>query len=222
VGGLVIVRSSSRDSSSAEGISSRYSFAYGTSTSPDTHFGLLLAHNEERLSPGAGFAPHPHRDVDVLTWMLSGSLTHSGVSTVEPGFVQRMSAGSGVRHSEHAGPAGAHYVQMWVRPATSGEPTYDVVDVSAGLAAGRVVSVGAPRQPDATLHAVRVMAGGTMALPGAAYVHLFVARGTVLLGSSVLTAGDAARLVDAPALLVTARADAEVLAWEMRSGLPVG
>lgn len=218
----MIVPSSSRASSSSPGISSRHSFAYGTSTSPDTHFGLLLAHNEERLAPGAGFAPHRHRDVDVLTWMLSGSLVHSGSSVVRPGLVQRMSAGSGVEHSEYAGESGAHYVQMWVRPASSGLPSYDVVDVSDGLAAGRVVSVGAPRQPDATLHAVRLVAGGTMALPGAAYLHVFVARGSVLLGSASLDAGDAARLVDAPPPLVTARTDAEVLAWEMRTGLPVG
>lgn len=218
----MIVRSASRSVVTAPGISSAHSFAYGSSTSSDTHFGLLVAHSEERLEPGAGFAPHRHRDVDVLTWVLAGSLTHSGTSEVRPGLVQRMSAGSGVEHSEHAGPSGAHYVQSWVRPASSGAPSYDVVDVSAGLLAGRVVTVGAPRQPAATLHAVRLVPGGTMALPGAAYVHLFVARGTVLLGGSLLSAGDVARLTDAAPFVVSARTSAEVVAWEMRSGLPVG
>ena len=218
----MIVPSSSRAVSSAPGVSTAHSFAYGSSASGDTHFGLLLAHNEERLAPGAGFAAHRHRDVDVLTWMLAGSLTHSGESVVRPGLVQRMSAGTGVSHSEYAGPDGAHYLQMWVRPASSGAPSYDVVDVTDGLAAGRVVTVGAPRQPDATLHAVRLVAGGMMALPGGAYVHLFVASGSVVVGSSAVAAGDALRLADAGPLLVSARADAEVVAWEMRTGLPVG
>jgi hypothetical protein len=96
------------------------------------------------------------------------------------------------------------------------------VDVSDGLAGGRVVSVGPLRQPGAALHAVRLVPGGTVALPGAAYLHLFVARGTVAVGPERLGPGDAARLVDAPPQIVTARTDAEVLAWGMRTGLPVG
>lgn len=222
----MIVRSSARAATTTDWLDSRHSFAYGSSASPDTHFGLLLVHNEDRLAPGTGFGEHPHRDVEVLTWVLAGSLSHTDdaghAGVARPGVVQRMSAGTGVRHAEHAGPDGAHYLQLWLRPASPGAPAYDLVDVADGLASGRVVSVGPVRQPDATLHAVRLVPGGTAALPGGAYLHLFVARGTVRVGADRLGPGDAARLTDAPPPIVTAETGAEVVAVRMRTGPPVG
>lgn len=214
-------------------LDSRHSFAYGPHAEPgNTHFGLLLVSNEDRLAAGAGFQEHPHRDVEVLTWVLAGRLSHRDsaghTGTARPGVVQRMSAGAGVRHAEHAGPEPAHYVQMWLWPgAAGGAPAYDTVDVTADLAAGRPVSVAPLRQPAATLHAARLAPGRRLRLPAAAYLHVFVARGTVEVdGVGTLAAGDAARLtgtgpVDVVGLAVGVP-DAEVLAWEMRTGLPVG
>ena len=208
---------------------SRHSFSYGSHYDPaNTHFGLLLASNEDELAPGTGFDEHPHRDVEVLTWVLSGRLAHRDSAghrgEARPGVLQRMSAGGGVRHAERAaGPGPVHYVQMWLRPADSGGPPgYDVVDVSAGLAAGELVTVGPLRQPDATLHAARLAAGASAVLPAAPYLHVLVARGGVRLGGTELGSGDAARLTDAGATTITAPGGAEVLAWEMRAALPVG
>jgi len=232
---------------------SRHSFSYGPHYDPaNTHFGLLLASNEDELAPGAGFDEHPHRDVEVLTWVLSGALAHSDSAghrgEARPGVLQRMSAGGGVRHAERAvGPGPAHYVQMWLRPdGPGGKPAYGTVEVD--LAAG-LVAVAPLRQPHATLHAGRLAAGQAVTLPGAPYLHVFVARGGVELaavddagdrpdpvaaaGSAerrsggspspvLLGVGDAARVTRAGAARLTAPGGAEVLAWEMRAGLPVG
>ena len=127
----MIVRAGERASTVTDWLDSRHSFSYGSAYDPaNTHFGLLLACNEDRLAAGAGFAEHPHRDVEVVTWVVSGSLRHADDTghhgVARPGVVQRMSAGGGVRHSEYAGEERAHYVQMWVWPAEfGGPPRYD-------------------------------------------------------------------------------------------------
>jgi quercetin 2,3-dioxygenase len=178
----VIVRAGERASTVTGWLDSRHSFSYGSAYDPaNTHFGLLLACNEDRLAAGAGFAEHPHRDVEVVTWVVSGSLRHADDAghhgVARPGVVQRMSAGGGVRHSEYAGEEPAHYVQMWVRPAEfGGPPRYDTVAVRPGLTEVRPL-----RQPDAVLVAGRLPAGGTAILAPAAYLHLLVVAGTLLL-----------------------------------------
>ena len=220
----MIVRAGERASTVTDWLDSRHSFSYGSAYDPaNTHFGLLLACNEDRLAARAGFADHPHRDVEVLTWVVSGSLRHAddaghrGVAL--PGVVQRMSAGGGVRHSEYAGEEPAHYVQMWVRPGEfGGPPRYDTVAVGSGLAETRPL-----RQPDAVLVAGRLPAGGTATLAPTAYLHLLVVTGTVTVGGDVLGPGDALRLADAGSVAVAARGEAaELLAWRMRSGLSFG
>jgi redox-sensitive bicupin YhaK (pirin superfamily) len=178
----VIVRSGERAATVTDRLDSRHSFSYGSAYDPaNTHFGLLLACNEDRLAAGAGFAEHPHRDVEVLTWVVSGELRHADDAghrgVARPGVVQRMSAGGGVRHSEYAGDEPAHYVQMWVRPAEfGGAPRYDTVPVGRGLTGVRPL-----RQPDAVLVAGRLPAGGTATLAPAAYLHVLVVTGTLRL-----------------------------------------
>jgi quercetin 2,3-dioxygenase len=224
-------------------LDSRHSFSYGSHYDPaNTHFGLLLACNEDRLAAGAGFAEHPHRDIEVVTWVLAGALAHTDSAghrgEATPGVVQRMSAGAGVRHAERAGAAGAHYVQMWLRPAVpGGEPAYDTVSVGTGPGLAEVVPL---RQPAATLHAGRLPPGGSATLPGAEYLHVLVVAGAVeltagpagrpeagaaskaeLAGQSLGT-GDAARLTGAGPVRLRTRAGAEVIAWEMRAGLSFG
>ena len=219
----MIVRAGERVSTRTEGLDSRHSFAYGSAYDPaNTHFGLLLACNEDRLAEGAGFPSHSHRDVEVLTWVVSGVLRHrddAGHSgAARPGVLQRMSAGGGVRHSEYAAGGPAHYVQMWVRPATFGEPpAYDTVPVGPGL-----TEVSPLRQPDATLVAGRLPAGGTATLGPAAYLHLLVVGGTLTVAGAELGAGDALRLTAAGPTAVSTGPGAELLAWRMRSGLSVG
>jgi redox-sensitive bicupin YhaK (pirin superfamily) len=219
----VIVRAGDRVSTRSEGLDSRHSFSYGSAYDPaNTHFGLLLACNEDRLAAGAGFPEHPHRDVEVLTWVVSGELRHRDdaghTGTARPGIVQRMSAGRGVRHSEYAVGGPAHYVQMWLRPATFGDPpAYDTVPAGPGLTEIRPL-----RQPDATLVAGRLPAGGTATLGPAAYLHVLVVAGTLVAGDAELSAGDALRLTDAGPTAVGTGPGAELLAWRMRSTLTFG
>jgi redox-sensitive bicupin YhaK (pirin superfamily) len=253
----VIVRAASRGSTEADGLVSRHSFSYGGAYDPaNTHFGLLLACNEDRLAAGAGFPPHHHRDVEVLTWVVSGALTHTDDAghrgEARPGVVQRMSAGTGVRHSEYAlGGGPAHYVQMWVRPASYGAgPAYDTVPVGPGL-----TELTPLRQPDAVLLAGRLT--GEVTLAPTPYLHLLVITGTVHLdpptpghippghippdpipagrtpagrtpagpppiGGGVLGPGDALRVTGAGRTVLRAAGGAEILVWRMRSGLSVG
>ena len=217
----MIVRAAARDSIRTEGLDSRRSFAYGSVYDPaNTHFGLLLTCNEERLADGAGFPPHPHRDVEVLTYVLDGVLRHEDdaghTGAARPGVVQRMSAGSGVRHSEYAVGGPAHYVQMWLRPATVGEPpAYDTVPLGPAL-----TEVTPLRQPDAILVAGRL--DGRTTLAPAAYLHLLVVGGTLDVDGERLGPGDALRRTDAGAVTLSTETGTELLAWRMRSGLSVG
>lgn len=231
-------------------LDSRHSFSAGAHYDPaNTHFGVLLLHNEDRVTPGRGYDEHPHRDTEILTWVLEGELEHrdSGSGRVErvaPGTVQRLGAGSGVRHSEHATPeAGVRFVQMWVVPdVPGGDPEYqlrdalarpgdtragsgDTVVLASGLARHRGETALPLRQRQAALSVVRLRAGQVAPLPAAPYVHAFVARGTAGLEGrpSTLDTGDAARVVDDGGRRLTAGpAGAEILVWEMHGTLRPG
>lgn len=212
----MIVRAAERAATVTGWLDSRHSFSYGAAYDPaNTHFGLLLACNEDRLAAGAGFDPHPHRDVEVVTWVVSGTLRHTDDAghrgEARPGVVQRMSAGDGVRHAEYAVGGPAHYVQMWLRPAASGPPRYDTVEV------GRFAELSPLRQPAATLHAGRV--DGAVTLEPAAYLHLLVVTGTVRVGAETLGPGDALRATDTESTEIVTDTGAEVLGWRMRDGL---
>jgi quercetin 2,3-dioxygenase len=230
-------------------LASRHSFSFGRHYDPsNTHFGLLLVSNDDVVAPGTGFETHPHRDMEIVTWVLDGGLVHqdsegnSGV--IHPGLAQRMSAGTGILHSEkndawrltqgdaHTNPV--HFVQMWVVPDESGaRPGYEQLDITAELEAGGLVTVasGMPQdaddrairigQRDAALRAARLGDGEQVTLPSAPFVHLYVARGSVELEGAAhpLTAGDAVRITASDGLRVTARGPAEVLAWEMHAAI---
>ena len=212
----------------------------------NTHHGLLLVNNEDIVLPGAGFETHPHRDMEIVTWVLQGSLVHQdsegNAGVIYPGLAQRMSAGSGILHSEkndswrlsgerHSDPV--RFVQMWVSPDDSGiDPGYQQLEIDAELLSGGLVTVasGMPRhrdqtaitiaQKNAALHAARIPAGNSIELPASPFVHLFIARGAVALeGAGELDEGDAVRLTDTGAARVTATTDAEVLVWEMHTRL---
>jgi redox-sensitive bicupin YhaK (pirin superfamily) len=217
-------------------LDSRHSFSFGSHyEATNTHHGLLLVNNDDRVHAGTGFETHPHRDMEIVTWVLSGSLVHQdstgNAGIVYPGLAQRMSAGTGILHSEKADREPVHFVQMWVLPDEAGiEPGYEQLEVEDELLRGGLVPVasGRPgheaairiRNSSAALHAARLPAAGTVALPEAAYVHLYVASGEVTLeGAGALTTGDAARLTDAGAARVTASGPAEILVWEMHAAV---
>ncbi|GAA4836607.1 pirin family protein [Actinomycetospora corticicola] len=217
------------------GVDSRHSFSFGAHLEPgNTHHGVLLAHHEDRIAPGAGYDDHPHRDTEIVTWVLAGTLEHADdagrTAHVTAGSVQRLSAGSGVVHRErNAADDELHLVQMWLLPDEAGvDPVHEVVDVSAALHDGGWVPVAGPADrsvgaglgiADAVLHVARPSAGADLELPPAPFLHVFVARGEVGLGEAVLHPGDTARLAGPTATVVRTHTDAEVLAWAMATDL---
>lgn len=210
-----------------------HSFSFGSHyDATNTHHGLLLVNNEDFIDPMKGFSTHPHQDMEIVTWMLEGEVEHkdsmgnSGI--IYPGLAQRMSAGTGIYHSEMnaKGDSRAHLVQMWVPPDTERiTPGYEQLDINSQLAKGGLVPVASGnkdlaairiRQKDATLWAGRLKAGELVKVPDASHVHLFVAKGAgMLAGAGNLSQGDAARLVRAGTPLWTAGPQgSEILIWQ--------
>jgi redox-sensitive bicupin YhaK (pirin superfamily) len=241
-------RADDRAATTIEWLDSKHSFSFGAHYEPDnTHHGLLLVNNDDRVAPAAGFETHPHRDMEIITWVLRGSLVHqdstghSGV--IYPGLAQRMSAGRGIMHSEkndswtltgeqsHSEPV--HFVQMWVVPDESGTaPGYQQLEIDDELLRGKLVTIasGIPGHSDhaaitignrfAALHGARLEPGHSVQLPEAPYLHLFVPRGAVSLeGAGPLNEGDAVRFTASGGQRVTATEPAEILVWEMHAGL---
>ncbi len=233
-----IRRAADRLHTETEWLDARHCFSFGSHYDPDnTHFGLLLVSNDDTVSPGAGFDTHPHRDMEIITWVLCGALSHNdsagNAGVIYPGLAQRMSAGSGVLHSErNAGDEPARFVQMWVPPDEPGlAPGYEQLDVGAEVGGGGLVLVASGmakhsdtaaigiNQRHAALHVARLPAGGESSIPPAPFVHLFVADGQVELEAhGELRAGDAARITAADGQRVVAGdGGAEVLVWEMHA-----
>ncbi|MFJ9408241.1 pirin family protein [Streptomyces sp. NPDC101393] len=205
-----------RDEDADAGIESLHAFSFGPHFDPDNlRFGALIACNEERLAAGAGFDEHPHRETEIVTWVVEGELTHRDSAghrtTVRPGDLQRLSAAGGVRHVErNDGTGPLRFVQMWLAPAEfGGEPEYEVV---RGIADGTPYAV--PRA-GAMLHVRRLADGERTAVPDAVRAYVQVVRGAVRIGEERLEAGDAARITDADGLELKGLAAAECLVWEM-------
>ncbi|MGW1162886.1 pirin family protein [Streptomyces sp. NPDC002513] len=200
----------------AAGIESLHAFSFGPHYDPDNlRFGAVIACNEERLAPGAGFDEHPHSHTEIVTWVVEGELTHRDStgrrSVVRPGDVQRLSAAGGVRHVER-NDAGVPlvFVQMWLAPTEpGGDPAYEVVHGIADSTPYAVPEAGA------MLHVRRLAPGERTAVPDAASVYVHVVRGEVRLDGQELGPGDAARITDAEGLEAVAVTGAELLVWEM-------
>ena len=243
---LDVRRAADRFATRIPWLDSKHSFSFGGHYDPaNTHHGLLLVNNDDVVAPGTGFDTHPHRDMEIVTWVLRGSLVHQDstghAGVIHPGLAQRMSAGTGILHSEkndswrlagdrHTEPV--HFVQMWVVPDEAGvTPGYAQREIDAELLSGALVPVasGRPEHGDsairianryATLHAARLEPGRAVTLPDAPYLHLFVARGAVELeGAGALDAGDAVRFTATGGHRVTAMEAAEILVWEMHASL---
>lgn len=227
-------------------LDSKHSFSFSHHYDPaNTHHGVLLVNNDDIVLAGAGFDTHPHRDMEIVTWVLEGSLVHQdsegNTGVIYPGLAQRMSAGTGILHSEkndawRQGVGEAHdqpvrFVQMWVLPDERGiDPGYEQLDIGDELARGGLVPVasGMDRHASETairiqnrfaaLHAARLASGQSVTVPDAPFSHVFVARGTVELeGAGALAEGDAVRLTGTGGQRLTPSGDAEVLIWEMHA-----
>ena len=213
-------------------LDSHHSFSFGGHRDPrNTHHGLLLVNNDDRVAAGSGFETHPHRDMEIVTWVLSGELEHRDTlgnqGLIYPGLAQRMTAGRGIWHSEKNPSAtdDVHFVQMWVQPDTAAaDAGYQQLDINAELDRGGLVPIASGQGHDAAI-AIRqggaVLWGGRLrpdeivAVPDAPHSHVFVARGEATLeGGGLLVEGDAARLTGAGDPTLRAGAGgAEVLIW---------
>lgn len=200
------------------GIDTRHAFSFSGFYDPrNVRFGALTACNEERLAPGAGFDEHPHRDVEIVTWVLEGELTHrdsaGGRRRVRPGEIQHLSAGSGIRHSErNEGAVPLRFLQMWLTPTEWRlPPEYQVWPAPT---AGEPYHL--PRA-SAVLRPCRLAAGRSATLPSAPWCYAHVLRGVVTAHDQRLGPGDAARLTAAPPFEVCAVEAAELLVWEMHA-----
>jgi hypothetical protein len=232
-----IRRASDRGTSTTDWLDSKHSFSFGDYYDPsNTHHGLLLVNNDDVVVPGAGFDTHPHRDMEIVTWVLGGSLEHrdsmGNSGAIYPGLAQRMSAGTGVLHSEKNGSPDepVHFVQMWVIPDESGiDPGYQQAEIADAALTGGLLPIASGRHDDAAiaihnksaaLHAARLRPADSVELPDAKFLHLFVARGEVTLeDAGTLHEGDAARFTAAGGRRVTATDAAELLVWEMHADL---
>ena len=236
-----IRRAADRAVTTTSWLNSKHSFSFGDHYDPgNTHHGVLLVNNDDVVQPGAGFDTHPHRDMEIVTWVLDGSLAHrdsagnSGV--VYPGLAQRMSAGTGILHSEKNDSASdpVRFVQMWVVPDVSGiAPGYQQHEIGDELLDGRLATIasGMPghdaaitiHNRSAALHGARLRSGDGIVLPPAPYLHLFVARGRLNMSApdneAELAEGDAVRFTASNGVRVTAHESSEILVWEMHAAL---
>ena len=227
-----IRRSADRFHTRAGWLDSKHSFSFSSHYSPDnTHHGQLLVLNDDRVAGGTGFETHPHRDMEIVTWVLDGELEHKDSEgnrgLIYPGLAQRMSAGRGIWHSEkNWSPTDeVHFIQMWVLPDTEAtDPGYQQLDINDQLAEGGLVPVAsgqghdaaiAIQQKDAVLWAARLSPGERIDVPSAAFGHVFIARGSAQFESKgPLATGDAVRLTGVDDMsLVADDEGAEVLIW---------
>jgi quercetin 2,3-dioxygenase len=241
-GTVSVLKAADRFESVGDGVRTRHCFSFGEHYDPaNTSYGPLVAFNDTVLQPGAGFASHRHAGVEIVTWVLHGTLHHEDSTghrgDISPGVVQRLSAGAGVVHTETSAPApaaasdsGTRFVQMWLRPdEPGGSPDYAQAPVDPATFDGGLVVVASGRPRDRGTRAVqigcsgaalsvgRLTAGRSVRLPSTALVFVYVARGALAMGSGQpLAAGDSARVTGAPeAGGVRALEPAEVLVWEM-------
>ena len=223
-------------------LKSYHSFSFADYHDP-RHMGFsdLRVINEDRIAPGTGFGTHGHRDMEIISYVLSGELAHrdslgtgeagaprSGV--IKPGDVQRMSAGRGVTHSEfnHARDATTHFLQIWLLPDATGlPPSYEQKHFDAAARRGRLALVASPdsREGSLRIHAdASVYAGlldgdeaATHALAAGRCAYVHVARGEVIVNGHALAAGDAAMLRDEPAVRLAQGVGAEVLVFDLKA-----
>ena len=210
-----------------------HTFSFADYRDP-AHMGFrsLRVINEDVVQPGRGFGRHPHNDMEIVTYVLSGALKHEDSlgngSVIRPGEVQYMCAGTGVLHSE-VNPSSAepvHLLQIWIRPDRTGhEPDYAQRDFPLQ---DRLNSLCPVISPDGRLDSIAihqdVVLYATMLEPGASVSHellprrhawLQVARGDVVLGELALSAGDGAAIRDEAALRITAAGEAEILLFDL-------
>jgi quercetin 2,3-dioxygenase len=228
-----IRRSNERGYANHGWLESYHTFSFADYFDPKhVEFGPLRVINEDRVVPGAGFGTHGHRDMEIITYVLDGELAHkdsTGTSSViRPGDVQRMSAGSGVRHSEfnNSKSKPVHFLQIWIQPNVFGiEPEYEEMRFEPEDKRGRLRLVASPNGAEGSVRIhqdARAYAGlfdaneqGSLAVGAGRRLYVHVARGAITVNGATLAAGDALKITDATPLSLTDGSNAEVLVFDL-------
>jgi len=234
---LTLRKSAERGYADHDWLKSFHSFSFANYFDPaHMGFGNLRVINEDRIAPGTGFGTHGHRDMEIISYVLSGNLAHQdsmgNVKGIPPGDVQRMSAVSGVRHSEfnHAKGEQTHFLQIWIEPNVTGiDPGYEQKTVPESAKRGQLALVAAPpKDAQAAAHTVDIHADARMyaglfdgaenahlALDPARKAYVFLVRGSLQVNGQPLQAGDAAMLQAESALDLSQGQNAEVLVFDL-------
>jgi len=237
---ITLRRSAERGHADHGWLKTFHSFSFADYHDP-AHMGVgnLRVINEDRIAPGTGFGTHGHRDMEIVSYVLQGALAHKDSmgnggaggahgGVIRPGDVQRMSAGSGVMHSEynHDAQATTHFLQIWILPRERGiAPGYEHKRFDDAAKRGRLALVASPdgRDGSVTIHADASIRAALVdgderieaALDPARLAYVFVARGSVQVNGQALAQGDAARLEHEPRLVLEQGRDAEVLVFDL-------
>lgn len=228
-----VIRSDTRGSADHGWLKAKHTFSFAAYHDPErVHFGTLRVINEDRIAPGAGFDMHPHRDMEILTYVISGAIEHrdsmGNGTVIGEGEVQRMTAGTGVLHSEfnHSRERELHLLQIWVFPeANHLEPGYEQTRFTRErklntlcLIASRDGRDGSLTiHQDANVYASVLESGREVALEGVTDRRVFVqvVSGDVAVNGEDLAAGDGAQLQAEEAVTVAARSDVEFLLFDL-------
>jgi redox-sensitive bicupin YhaK (pirin superfamily) len=230
---MSIRRSADRGYADHGWLKSYHSFSFADYHDPDhMGFGPLRVINEDRVAPGMGFGTHGHRDMEIISYVLSGELAHrdsmGNGSVIRPGDVQRMSAGRGVMHSEfnHAAKETTHFLQIWIQPDQTGiAPSYEEKRFEDADKRGRVRLVASPDGAEGSVRIhqdARVYAGlfdgdesARLEVKAGRRVYVHVARGSIQVNREALSAGDAAKLTDVTRVTLSDGAAAEILLFDL-------
>lgn len=230
---ITVRRSEERGETRIGWLDSKHSFSFGDYYDPaHESFGPLRVINEDRIAGGAGFPPHSHSDMEIVTYILDGAIAHKdstgGGGTIRPGEIQRMSAGTGIVHAEFNASATepCHLLQIWIVPSKTGiAPGYEQKAIDADAVKNHFARIAAPEprenevrlvqdaeiwaaRLDADVEAIHPLAQGRKA-------WLQVAKGEVTLGEETLKAGDAAAITDLAQIAIRSRTPAEVLLFDL-------
>ncbi|HLO96239.1 MAG TPA: pirin family protein [Burkholderiaceae bacterium] len=238
-----LIRSCDRGYADHGWLKSFHSFSFADYYDPARMgFGALRVINEDRIAPGTGFGTHGHRDMEIISYVLDGELAHrdslgngeagaANAGVIRPGDVQRMSAGTGVLHSEfnHAKDRTTHFLQIWIQPNQRGvAPGYEQKRIEPERKRGRLALIAAPAGEASAADAVmihanaRVYAGlfdgdesASLALPAGRLTYVHLVRGQLSANGQRLSAGDALQLKDVETLQLAEGAAAEVLVFDL-------
>jgi redox-sensitive bicupin YhaK (pirin superfamily) len=230
---ITIRKSADRGRTKIDWLDSRHTFSFGDYYDPaQSGFRTLRVINEDRVRAGAGFPTHGHRDMEIITYVLEGALEHKDSlgtgSIIQPGEVQRMSAGAGITHSEfnHSPVEPVHFLQIWILPAQRGiAPGYEQRIIDIGKSHGALVPIASPDSrdqsvmihQDAAVSAAKLDRGQTVDIDLTAGRHgwLQVARGGVAINGKPLAQGDGAAISDESKISIVANEPAEVLFFDL-------